>query len=216
MSELRVDNIVSEDGSTSPVYSKGMTIGAGQTLTCAGDFTVQSSVNFNQGAHVAGIVTFASGIDILSSGGLDVGGVNVSGVSTFSAGSNFSGILRENVNITAGKLSDNTNIDLENGMVHYFTTTETTTSTPNIRFSSSSSLNSVLDTGDAISVIIITTAATAGFSSQVTIDGSAVTEYWSSGLVPDEGGSGLDVYGYSIIKTADATFTVIGNLNKFS
>jgi hypothetical protein len=92
MSELRVDNIVSEDGSTAPVYSKGMAIGAGQTLTCSGDFTVQSAVNFNQGAYVAGVVTFASGIDILSPGiqlsgiltaaTLSANGVNATGVVT--------------------------------------------------------------------------------------------------------------------------------------
>ena len=29
MSELRVDNIVSQDGSAAPIYSKGLNIGAG-------------------------------------------------------------------------------------------------------------------------------------------------------------------------------------------
>ena len=44
------------------------------------------------------------------------------------------GALTEKVNITAGKLSDNNNINLEDGMVHYFTTQESTTSTPNLRW----------------------------------------------------------------------------------
>ena len=74
----------------------------------------------------------------------------------------FTGALKEQVKITAGKLSDNTNIDLENGMVHYFTTTETTTSTPNIRFSGSVSLNNAMAVGETISVTIVTTAAAAG------------------------------------------------------
>ena len=56
----------------------------------------------------------------------------------------FTGALKEQVKITAGKLSDNATISLEDGMVHYFTTTETTTSTPNIRFSGSVSLNSAM------------------------------------------------------------------------
>jgi len=60
MSELRVDNIVSEDGSSAPVYSKGLNIGAGQTLTCSGDFTVGGDVSFNSGATVTGVVTFTS------------------------------------------------------------------------------------------------------------------------------------------------------------
>ena len=129
----------------------------------------------------------------------------------------FSGLLKEGVNITAGKLSDNTDIDLENGMVHLFTTAETTTSTPNIRFSSSTSLDSSMSVGQAISVTIITTAAAAGYSAQLTIDGAAVTENWVGGSAPADGGSsGVDIYAYTIIKTASATFTVIGNQSKTS
>jgi hypothetical protein len=124
-----------------------------------------------------------------------------------------SGLLRENVNITAGKLSDNQNIDLANGMVHYFTTTETTTSTPNIRYNSSYGLNSVMEIGEALSVTIVTTAAAAGYSANITIDGVAVTERWIGGAAPSAGNSsGLDIYTYNIIKTAGSTYTVIGNL----
>ena len=137
--------------------------------------------------------------------------------STLTGSVNLSGLLREGVNITAGKLSDNTDIDLENGMIHLFTTAETTTSTPNIRFSSSTSLDSSMSVGQAISVTIITTAAAAAYSAQLTIDGAAVTENWVGGAAPSDGGSsGVDIYSYTIIKTASATFTVIGNQSKTS
>jgi len=127
------------------------------------------------------------------------------------------GSLIEKVNITAGKLSANTNIDLENGMAHFFTTTEATTSTPNIRVSSSKALNDVMSIGDVVSVSIITTAAAAGYSAQLTIDGGAVTEEWNGGSAPTEGGAGgFDFYSYSIIKTANATFTVLANLSNFA
>ena len=120
------------------------------------------------------------------------------------------GELIERAKVTAGKLSDNTNIDLENGMVHLFTTQETTTSTPNIRINSSTSLNSVMAVGEMISVTLITTAAAGAYSAQLTIDGNAVTENWTGGSAPDAGGSsGVDIHAYTIIKTADATFTVI-------
>ena len=138
-------------------------------------------------------------------GALDVKGVDLSG------------LLRENVKITAGKLSDNLNIDLEDGMVYFFTTQETTTATPNIRFNSSTTLDSVLGIGEAISVTIITTAATAAYSAQLTIDGAAVTENWVGGSAPSDGGSsGVDIHAYTIIKTASATFTVIANQSKTS
>ena len=127
------------------------------------------------------------------------------------------GELIERAKVTAGKLSDNTNIDLENGMVHLFTTQETTTCTPNIRINSSTSLNSVMAVGEMISVTLITTAAAGGYSAQLTIDGGAVTENWTGGSAPDSGGtSGVDIHAYTIIKTAGATFTVVATHTKTS
>ena len=127
------------------------------------------------------------------------------------------GPLQEKVKITAGKLSNNTNIDLADGNVHYFTTQESTTSTPNLRVNSSITLNSVMATGETVAVTIITTAAAAGYSAQLQIDGANVTENWVGGTAPAAGGaSGVDIYNYTIIKTGNSAFTVIGNLTKTS
>ena len=128
------------------------------------------------------------------------------------------GALTEKCNITAGKLSGNTDIDLDDGMVHYFTTQESTTSTPNIRLNGSTTLNSIMTAGDVITVTLVTTAAAAGYSANVTIDGNAVTEEWVGGSAPSAGGSdGLDIYVYTIIcihatNTGDSGFKVIANL----
>jgi hypothetical protein len=122
------------------------------------------------------------------------------------------GELVERVNITAGKLSDNANINLDNGMVHYFTTTETTTSTPNII--SSVGIDTTMATGDTMAVTIITTAAAAGYSARVSIDGllTGITTSWVGGSEPSAGGSsGVDIYNYTIIKTGSAAYQVIGN-----
>ena len=147
----------------------------------------------------------------------DVTNVDSVGIITARSGVDFSSLLREGVKITAGKLSNNTNIDLSNGMVHLFTTTETTTSTPNIRIDGSNSLNSKMSIGEAITVVIIVTAAAGGYSAQLTIDGSAVTEEWNGGSAPSAGGSGgYDVYNHNIIKTADATYVVLSNIINYA
>ena len=128
------------------------------------------------------------------------------------------GALIEKVNITAGKLSDNVNIPLSDGMVHYFTTQESTTCTPNIRVNSSTSLNDIMNLGDVITVTLVTTAAAGGYSANVTIDGNAVTEEWVGGSAPSAGGDdGLDIYVYTIIcthatNTGDSGFKVIANV----
>jgi len=130
---------------------------------------------------------------------------------TSTGGFNFSnGELIENCNVTAGKLSDNLTINLDNGMVHLFTTTETTTATPNIM--STAGINTSMSNGDAITVTLITTAAAAAYCANIQIDGAAVTENWIGGSAPSAGGSsGVDVHTFSIIKTASETFTVLGN-----
>ena len=126
--------------------------------------------------------------------------------------------LTEKVNIVAGKLSDNPNIDLADGMVHYFTTQDTGICTPDIRINSSTTLNSVMDAGDVITVTLISTAAAAAYSANLTIDTVAVTEEWVGGSAPSEGGAdGLDIYTYTIIcthntNTGDSGFKVIANL----
>ena len=140
-------------------------------------------------------------------------GISVTGIVTASAGVAYTGLLRESFAKTDGKLSDNNNINLEEGMIHYFTTEETTTCTPNIRFNSSKALNNMMKVNDAITVTIITTADASGYSANWQIDGNNVTEQWIMGSAPSAGGSdGYDIYSFTILKLANASFQVIGNL----
>ena len=144
-------------------------------------------------------------------------GVKITGIGTFTQGANFDGILSEKFNETAGKLSDNTNIDLADGMIHFFTTTESTTCTPNIRYNSSKSLNNMLNIGDTVSVTVITSAAAAGYSANWTVDGSAVTEEWNGGAAPTEGGAGgYDCYTITLLKRSNASFSVLANVSNFA
>ena len=75
-----------------------------------------------------------------------------------------------------------------------------------------------MSSGDCISVTLVTTAAAAGYSANLTIDGVAVTEEWVGGSAPDSGSDdGLDIYTYTIIcihntSTGDSGFKVIANL----
>ena len=191
------------------------------------------------GANGAGIVVYGttdksltwgtSGYKwTLAGGGFQASDVSVSGVSTFTGETTFSSLtrfngadfdggslLREKVHITAGKLSDNTDINVDNGMVHLFTVAETATSTPNI--TSSVGINTQLGVGDCMVVTLLTTAAAAAFSAALKIDHIDVTENWIGGAAPAAGGvSGVDIYGYTIVKTASAQYTVIANLSKTS
>ena len=127
------------------------------------------------------------------------------------------GLFDEKCNIVAGQLSDNDNIDLENGMVHYFSVAEDTTASPNIRINASTTLQSAMDTGDVCTVTIIINAAAAGYYDNVRIDATNVTEEWVGGSAPAAGSAdGLDIYTYTIIcigtGTGDSGFKVIANM----
>ncbi len=200
---------------------------ASTAVSATNAYGLSGAPNISVGTIGAGNVTSTgtvSAVDGTFSGNISVGGTltyedvtnqDVIGLSTFRAGVDFNGFLREEVKITAGKLSDNLNINLDDGMVHLFTTQETTTSTPNII--SATGINTSLAVGDTFTLSVITTAAAGAFSANWTIDGLAVTEAWNGGSAPAAGGAaGKDFYTLNVIKTGNAQFTVLGNVSNFA
>ena len=200
---------------------------ASTAVSATNAYGLSGAPNISVGTIGAGNVTSTgtvSAVDGTFSGNISVGGTltyedvtnqDVIGLSTFRAGVDFNGFLREEVKITAGKLSDNLNINLDDGMVHLFTTQETTTSTPNII--SATGINTSLAVGDTFTLSVITTAAAGAFSANWTIDGLAVTEAWNGGSAPAAGGAaGKDFYTLNVIKTGNQQFTVLGNVSNFA
>jgi hypothetical protein len=75
-----------------------------------------------------------------------------------------------------------------------------------------------MTTGDALTVVFLATnGVTAYYGSALTIDGSAVTPKFQNGTAFSAGNaSSIDIYTYTIIKTANATFTVLAGQTKFA
>ena len=145
-------------------------------------------------------------------------GTSISGILSTSAGLGVTGGMYEGCFIKAGKLSDNTNLDLAKGNLFLFTTEETTTCTPNIRWDSTYSLNNKIKLGETVAVTVITTADASGYSANWTVDGSAVTEQWNGGSAPTAGGAdGYDVYTLQIIKNSTSPgYLVLANVANFT
>ena len=145
-------------------------------------------------------------------------GIEVTGFTSTTAGMGVTGGLFEGMFTKAGKLSDNKTLGISTANVFYFTTQETTTATPDIRWNDSYTLSNKMAVGEMASVTVITTAAAGGYAANWTIDGNAVTEEWVGGSAPSAGGSdGLDIYSLSIIKigtgTGDSGWKVIANVS---
>jgi hypothetical protein len=126
----------------------------------------------------------------------------------------------ERMNIVASAATGTINLDTDTSGSWYYTSNATGNWVLNVRASSSTSLNSILTTGDSLTVAFLATqGATPYYNTSLQVDGttSGVTVEWQGGTAPAAGNaSGIDVYLYNIIKTASATFTVLASQTKFA
>jgi len=124
----------------------------------------------------------------------------------------------EPTTIAATASTGTINYDIGTQSIMYYTTNASANWTMNFRASSTASLNSLMSTGQTITVTFLATqGATAYYNSAVTIDGNAVTPKWQSGIAPNAGNiNSVDSYTYAIIKTGDAAFTVIASQTRYA
>ena len=110
------------------------------------------------------------------------------------------------------------NLDLASNAVYFFTPNATGNFTFNFRGDGSTSLNNTLAVGESLTVAIITTqGGSAYYANGHQIDGSGVTPLWAGGTAPSSGDtSSKNVYTYTIIKTANATYTLLAQKTKFA
>lgn len=123
----------------------------------------------------------------------------------------------ETTTVSATASTGTINYDVLTQPILYYTTNASANWTMNFRGSTTASLNSIMSIGQTVSVTFMSTqGATAYYNNAVTIDGAAVTPKWQGGTAPTIGNaSGIDVYTYAIIKTANATFTVLASQTQF-
>jgi hypothetical protein len=115
-------------------------------------------------------------------------------------------------------LASTLNYDVTTQSVYYSTASATGNWTVNFRASSGTSLNTAMSVGEAITAVVMATqGGTAYYNNVVQIDGSSVTPKWQGGTTPTSGNaSSIDIYTYTIIKTASATFTVLASQTQFA
>jgi len=121
----------------------------------------------------------------------------------------------EKITITGSSPGAAPNFDCLTQAIHYYTTNAAANFAPNIRGDGSSSLNSIMATGESITItLILAMGTTAYYQTAMNIDGSAVTPKWINGAPSAGFASALNIYNYTIIKTGSAAFTVIASLAK--
>jgi hypothetical protein len=124
----------------------------------------------------------------------------------------------ERLNIVASAATGTINIDALTAGTWYYTSNASANHTLNFRGNGSNTLNSILTTGDSITLVWLNTnGTTAYYPNTIQIDGSNVTPKWQGGTAPTAGNaSSIDAYVFNIIKTATSTYTVLASQTKFA
>ena len=183
---------------------------------------VQTTSTFTDAATFDGAVTVGGAATL---GSATVGGAALFNSTTeFKAGIDIQQVI-ETANVSAiviggdGTSAGNTTFDVLEGAVKYHTANVANNWTLNVRGNSTVMLDSVMSTGNTLSLSYIASqnATNTFYQTNMEIDGSAVTPYWQGGSAPTAGNAdSLDVYSFTIIKTAANTYTVLGSQTQFA
>jgi hypothetical protein len=129
--------------------------------------------------------------------------------------------ITEPTTIIAASIASAQTFYLASNSIVYFTTAAAANWTANLTYSSSTSLNSIMNVGDTITTVAMVTQGGVAYyqSANATIDGTStgVTTYWQGGTVPNKGNiNGIDAYTYTILKTAATpTYLVLASQTQF-
>jgi hypothetical protein len=187
---------------TSVVLSTGAATGDLLNVYAFASFTVADTVSASSGG------TFAGGVTIQ-------GATTLAGVTATSATVNGTLDIEEVYEKVTVQTSTTGTItfDTTAQAIEFYTADQTANRTINF-----SNVNANLAIGQSLSVaVLLTNGATPYYLNVYQVDGSAVTPKWQGGTAPSAGNaSGIDSYNLTIIKTADATFTVLASQTQFA
>ena len=176
-----------------------------------------SSTALQKGDGSTGITAASAGTDYVAPGTA----TSFTATQTFTGSTTAIGAVfqdaAEVTTISATAATGTINYDVTTQSVLYYTTSASANWTVNVRGNGTTSLNTLMSTGQAITVVfLVTQGATAYYNNAFQIDGSSVTPKYQGGTAWAAGNaSGIDAYSYTIVKTGSATFTVFAAQTQF-
>lgn len=127
---------------------------------------------------------------------------------------------QEVTTISATAATGTINYDCKTQGILYYTTNASGNFTLNFRGNGSTTLASMLSTGQSITVSFLNTnGSPAYYPSAFQVDGTAtgVAVKWSGGTAPSSGNaSAVDAYSFTIVKTGTSTYTIFAGAVKFA
>jgi hypothetical protein len=181
--------------------------------------TAAPGTNTTQIATTAFVQNVAGALGTMSSqnaNAVAITGGTIGGITAFNA----AGVttLGETTTVSATAATGTINFDVRTQGVVYYTSNASANWTLNFRGDGTTTLNSLMAVGETRTVtFMVTQGSTAYYNNAVTIDSISVTPKWQGGGAPTTGNpSSIDIYTYSIVKTASATYTVFASQTRFA
>jgi len=149
----------------------------------------------------------------------------VSNVAVSGGGGNVTVVsaLKETITTSATAASATTiQFDASTQGVLYYTLNATAAFPLNVRGNSTTTLNSFLAVGQSVTIVFLNTTGTTGFgligNTSFTIDASTAnrTLRWLNAALPVASSNSIDAWSFTIVKTADNVFSVLGSLSSFA
>jgi hypothetical protein len=226
MSRIRADRIVDRAATGAPLFPNGAVItGVVTATTFSGNATTATTATTATNAQgLTGSPNISVGT-ITASGNVSVGGTltydDVTNIDSVGIVTARSGADLQGFKVEEGKQDGSTSLNgefdflLENGHVQRFSAATGGNYFPDFKVSSSKSLSSIMDVGDAVSVMLIVASSSHYCTTGIKIDDSTsnLDIDWVGGAAPSAAnGSGFDIYSFTIIKTASTpAYHIIGN-----
>ena len=211
---------ITDDTTTNATRYLAFTSATSGTIT--GQNVASTKLQFNPSTGVLASTTFSGSGTSLTGVGLLATAGTYTALQTFAGTSSNADLKTSNIletaTISATAATGTIQYDVTTQSVLYYTSDASGNFTLNFRGSTGTSLNTIMSTGESLSVtFLVTNGSTAYYNSAVTIDGNSVTPKWQGGSAPTSGNaSSIDSYTYVIFKTGSATFTVLASQTKFA
>ena len=176
----------------------------GQVANAAGNTYVQN--NFAANAYVTTQLNSKVNTSALTSV-ITLNQVSITG-NTYSAG-----YFSEKANIFSSGLAANVNYNVNDGVVHFHTASSNANATVNLQ-----GFTNVAIGNSTSMAVLVTNGAAPKYVSAVQVDGTVanVTTKWAGGAAPTSGNaSNVDIYSFSVIKTATLTYSIFASQNQF-
>ena len=125
--------------------------------------------------------------------------------------------LLEKALVSANPPASSIDVDMVTQSVYYWTANAANNSTANIRANASIPLNSVLAVGQSVTLVMFfPNGASNYYINTVKIDNTTVTAAYQGNAAPSIGNSNsIDIYSFTILKTASATYKVFASQTQF-